>query len=297
MSGAYDAERQKIEIPLPWPTLREDLEARLKAMTVSHRADHGAGGALHEDTAYGLVKDPSREDGANLVYRKTFRDLNEKEIARIRDRRLRDLLSAHVEAEKKAGKDLKAALHSFTLRTDMPGIQQPIRHVRLTKPEKPEYLVTIRDEAGRPYKAYSAGENAFVDIFELPDGKWSGEATSVFRANQRGAEQAWRMAHPDARFIMRVFKGDMLRIDHNGQDKIVRVVRLEPSQKRLRLVGHNEAGTFEDRHNDPNDPLRWIFGTYDRLKEARAERVRVDELGRLWRVSPDDAVRSLRQDG
>jgi len=90
-----------------------------------------------------------------------------------------------------------------------------------------------------------------------------------------------------------VFKGDMLRLDHEGRSKIVRVVRLEPSQKRLRLVEHNEAGTFEERHNDPADPFRWIFGTYDRLKDGKAERIRTDELGRPWRVKPDEAARTL----
>ena len=43
MSSAYDDEREKIEIPLPWPTLRDDLDTRLKAMTVSHKPDHGYG--------------------------------------------------------------------------------------------------------------------------------------------------------------------------------------------------------------------------------------------------------------
>jgi len=296
MSSAYDEERQRIEIPLPWPSLRDDLDAKLKAMTVSHKADHGGGGktstsgALHEDTAYGVVKHPEKEGGANLVYRKGFRDLNDKEILRIRDIRLRELVVAHVESEKTAGKDLKAALQSFTER-DIPGIVQPVRHVRLTKSEKPEYLVAIRDKAGRPYKAYSAGENAFLDIFETIDGTWSGEAVSVFQANQGAYRPRWRDG--DARFVMRVFKGDMLRLDHDGRSKIVRVVRLEPSQKRLRLVEHNEAGTFEERHNDPADPFRWIFGTYERLKEGNAARIRTDELGRPWRVKPDEAARTL----
>jgi CRISPR-associated endonuclease Csn1 len=296
MSSAYDDERQRIEIPPPWPSLRDDLDAKLKAMTVSHKADHGGGGktstsgALHEDTAYGVVKHPEKEGGANLVYRKGFRDLNDKEILRIRDVRLRELVVAHVEDEKKAGKDLKAALQSFTQR-DIPGIVQPVRHVRLTKSEKPEYLVAIRDKNGAPYKAYSAGENAFVDIFETADGMWSGEAVSVFQANQGEHRPRWRDS--GARFVMRVFKGDMLRLDHDGRSKIVRVVRLEPSQKRLRLVEHNEAGTFEERHNDPTDPFRWIFGTYERLKEGNAARIRTDELGRPWRVKPDEAARTL----
>jgi hypothetical protein len=34
MSSAYDDERDKIEIPPPWPALRDDLDNRLKTMTV-----------------------------------------------------------------------------------------------------------------------------------------------------------------------------------------------------------------------------------------------------------------------
>lgn len=293
MSSAYDEERRRIEIPLPWPTLRDDLDAKLKAMTVSHKPDHGTTrqgnrdnttGALHEDTAYGLVKNPEKEDGANLVYRKSFLGLNDKEITRIRDRRLRDLLAAHVEAEKSVGKDLKAALLSFTERKDMPGIQQPIRHVRLTKSEKPEYLVTIKDKDGGSYKAYSAGENAFVDILEASGPKWVARAVTVFQANQ---ELATTADLPDgARFVMRVFKNDMLRIEHEGKVKIVRVVRLAPSSNTLYLVEHNEAGTLQKRHDDENDPFRWIFANFDKLREWNAVPIRVDEIGRLWRINP-----------
>src|SRR6185437_15058382 len=108
MSSAYDEERQKIEVPLPWPTLRDDLDAKLKAMVVSHKPDHGLQAKLHEDTAYGTISDPTKEDG-NLVYRKPFLLLNSNEIGRIRDLRLRGLVEAHVATEGAAGKDLKAA--------------------------------------------------------------------------------------------------------------------------------------------------------------------------------------------
>lgn len=288
MSSAYDDERDKIEIPMPWPSLRDDLDTKLGAMTVSHRPDHGVEAQLHEDTAYGAVKDPEKEDGGNLVYRKAFLALNEKEIGRIRDRRLRTFLQEHVAAEKIAGKDIKAALQSFSVRKDIPELVNGIRHVRLTKAEKPEYLVTLRDKSGNPYKSYSAGENAFVEIFETPDGKWHGEAMSVFNANQPDITLSWRSKYPDARLVMRVFKGDLLRIDDEGRSKIVRIVRLEPSAKRLRLAEHNEAGVLQDRHEDADDPFRWIFGTYDRLKDGNAERVRVDELGTPWQINADD---------
>jgi CRISPR-associated endonuclease Csn1 len=288
-SANNEEERDRIEIPPPWPSLRDDLDMKLKAMTISHKTDHGLQAKLHEDTAYGTISDPANEDG-NLVYRKPFVLLNEKEIGRIRDRRLRSLVEAHVTTERAAGKDLKAALQSFGARTDIQGLPHGIRHVRLTKAEKPDYLVTLTDKAGQPYKSYSAGENAYLEIFETADGHWRGEAMSVFRANQDGNTVRWPIEHPGARLVMRVFKGDLLRIEHDGKEKIVRIVRLEPSAKRLRLAEHNEAGTLQERHEEDADPFGWIFGQYDRLKEWNAQRVRVDEIGRVWRVRPEDTT-------
>jgi CRISPR-associated endonuclease Csn1 len=295
MSSAYDEERQKIEVPLPWSTLRDDLDAKLKAMTVSHKADHGGlgrkklgrdntSGQLHEDTAYRILEAP--EDGANLVYRKAFRDINEKEVERIRDRRLRALVESHLEREKAAGKDHKAALLSFAEREDIPGLPNGVRHVRLKKAEKPEYLVPIRDRSGKSYKAYSAGENAFVDILQTAEGKWIAQATTVFQANQKNEQPAAHIDGGANGLVMRVFKGDMLRIDHEGKNKVVKIVRLSPSNNVLYLVEHNEAGVFQARHDDKDDPFRWVFANFDKLREWNAERVRVDELGRVWRVQP-----------
>lgn len=112
---------------------------------------------------------------------------------------------------------------------------------------------------------------------------------SVFRANQRSAQLGWRAKYPEPRFVMRVFKGDILRIDHQGATKIVRIVRLSPSNNVLYLVEHNEAGNFQARHEDKDDPFRWIFANFDKLREWNSELVRVDELGRLWRIRQSEA--------
>ncbi len=293
MSSAYDEQRQKIDIPLPWESLRDDLDARLKTMTVAHKSDHGVGGQLHEDTAYGSIKHPEKEGGANLVYRTDFLSLNEKEIGRIRDIRLRELVQAHVEAEKADGKDLKSALQSFAARTDIPGLPNGVRHVRLTKTEKPNYLVPISSNDGAAYKAYSAGENAFVDIYETPDGRWAGEATSLFEANQSGYTPRWRSKRPDARFIMRVFKGDLIALDLAGVRTVMVVHRLDAAANRFKLAAHNETGNLDQRHTDEGDPFRWLMASYNTLKAMNAERVRTDELGRLWRVTPEEVARAL----
>jgi len=97
-------------------------------------------------------------------------------------------------------------------------------------------------------------------------------------AAQSGNARDWRTEYPDARFIMRLYKNDTIQLfdlDDDGKpiegsNCIKRVVRLEPSANRMRLVGV-----------DPKDPFRWDLATISRLKARRARRVRIDELGRV----------------
>ncbi|MCX8516775.1 MAG: type II CRISPR RNA-guided endonuclease Cas9 [Rhodoferax sp.] len=44
-------------MPLPWPTYREHVERAISNIWVSHKPDHGYEGAMHNDTAYGLLPD------------------------------------------------------------------------------------------------------------------------------------------------------------------------------------------------------------------------------------------------
>lgn len=290
IASAYDDERDRIEVPMPWESLRDELNARLEAMIVSHRPDHGTSGRLHEDTAYGVVDDAAE---GNLVYRKSFLALKPAEIGRIRDRRLRDLVEAHVAAAASAGHTFEQALATFNDTHRTPHTKEGVRHVRLLKPEKPEYLVPIRDREGNLVKAYSAGENAFVDIYEAPDGKWRGEATTVFQANRPEHRPAWSQT-AENRFVMRVFKGDLMALDHGGGRRTMVVHRLDAAAGRFKLAPHNEAGNLDRRHNEPDDPFRWLMASYGTLKAAGAECVRVDELGRIWRIRPDELRRGLK---
>ena len=293
MSSAYDKQRSKIIVPKPWDSLLDDLIARLAVMTVSHKPDHGVQGRLHEDTSYGIVQQPDMENGRHLVHRplKTFVDLTKNEIGRIRDKRLRALVLAHVRDQRALGNDLKLALRSFSERTDIPGLPNGIRRVRLLNPENPDALIEI---AGRNRAAYIPGENAFIDILETPEGKWVGEAVNVFQANQDGYQPGWMSATQPPRFIMRVYKGDLVALDDECGRTILRIHWLEPSADRLRLAPHNEAGNLQNRHNDPDDPFRWRMPSYNTLKSQNAACVRVDPLGRVWRVNPTEAERALR---
>lgn len=43
------------DVPLPWPTYRQHVQRAVEHIWVSHKPDHGYQGAMHNDTAYGLL--------------------------------------------------------------------------------------------------------------------------------------------------------------------------------------------------------------------------------------------------
>ncbi len=272
----------KDSFPEPYDGFRDDLFVRLETLIISHKLDHGlppgtqsnvhvTSGQLHEETAYGLVDEEIDGKHYNLVMRKAVDALTKNEIGRIRDDNLRaELQQVAYEAEG-AGKKLSDALAEF-------GEEKGIRRVRILKTEK---SVRIVRHGNGFTKAYSPGGNHRVEIYELPDGEWAGEGVTMYDANQPEFTPVWKKENPQSKLVMRVHNGDLIEGDFGEGRRVCRVYRLEPSAKRIRLAYHNEAGSIDQRHNDSEDPLRWIFGTYARLKEAKARRVRVDVLGRI----------------
>ncbi len=272
-TAAEDARERLIDdMPEPWEGFRDELRDRLERIVVSHKPDHGTQGRLHEETAYGLVRHPEKEDGYNLVYRKPLLDLNRNEIKRIRDKALRTRLSDYLYEAEGAGRKLKDALAAFSKETG-------VRRVRLLK--KQANAIPITGPDGTAYKAYSPGDNHHVDIFELPNGTWVGKAVTVFEANQICRQTDRSPEYPEAQLVMRVHKGDLLKMEHNGEEVVMKIVKLEPTNNRLWLCSHLDGGDLQKRHDNKDDPFRWALVSYNKLKERHARKVHVDVLGRV----------------
>jgi len=47
--------RLVVDMPLPWPNYRDHVQRAISNIWVSHKPDHGHEGAMHNDTAYGLL--------------------------------------------------------------------------------------------------------------------------------------------------------------------------------------------------------------------------------------------------
>jgi CRISPR-associated endonuclease Csn1 len=267
------------DIPTPFEGFRDVVRASVERIVVSHKPEHGTGGRLHEDTAYGIIEGPEKAIG-DLVTRKPIVSLTLKEIDGVRDLRLREALQALRESVGGDKKALAQALAKY-------GVENRIRRVRVLKPER-DFVIIKDRRTGMPYKAVIPGENHHIDIVEGADGKWRGFAVTVFAANQNDVASVWRSETLGGKLIMRVHKGDMIELaDKDGKRRIKRVVQLQISASRLCLAEHIEAGPLQDRHDSKgdykDDPFRWDLAAISNLKSRDARLVYVDEIGRVRR--------------
>lgn len=281
--AAEDSGVGKILDKVDWPfrEFRDAIRNRLDAIVISNKPEHGKRGALHEDTAYGLIRDAEEAKAlGNLVRRKPLADLTPGEVDGIRDAALRKAVQESVapfrDAKGKARdeKAFKAALAGFA-------IEKTVRRVRFGKEDAS--AVTIADRrTGQPYKAVAPGENHHIDIVQMRDGAWRGFAATVFEVNRKDFRPQWEREKLGGKLVMRLHKGDMVELEDKEGGRVIKVViRIEPSQARLRLMPHNEGGDLQKRHDDPDDPLRWDLATISGLKARGCIALKVDAIGRI----------------
>lgn len=274
-----DLDRVFQDVPVPFEGFRDRVRETVAAVTVSVKPEHGKGGALHEDTSYGLV--PETDPGAalgNLVVRKPLKGLTSGEVDRVRDPRLRAQLAAIVapfrDANGKArdAKGLARALEAF-------GAEHGIRRVRILKQNASVESISDR-RTGLPYRAVVPGENHHVDIVQMRDGSWRGFAASVFEVNRPGWRPEWEVQKLGGKLVMRLHKGDAVELtDADGQRRIKVVQQIEISANRIRLASHSDGGKLQDRHDDGDDPFRWDLATIPYLKRRGCVAVKVDPIG------------------
>jgi CRISPR-associated endonuclease Csn1 len=65
-------------MPLPWDSYRDHVQRAIDNIWVSHKPDHGHEGAMHNDTAYGLL------GGGKVQVRKTLDGVRTREIAALK---------------------------------------------------------------------------------------------------------------------------------------------------------------------------------------------------------------------
>jgi CRISPR-associated endonuclease Csn1 len=294
-----DLDRLFEGLPQPWEGFREELRDKLARVIVSHKPDHGrkgrpapgkdvTAGRLHNDTAYGFVKDSKNGEplknaqGLPIVVRRVpLMSLKPADIVdptRIPDEALRSAL--HDATRDRSGKHFEQALARFSQHHP---VFKGIRRVRVREALN---VIPIRDKAGRAYKAYKGDANARYDVWRLPDGKWVHDIVSMFDAHQ--PDQQDRRPHPAAKKVLSLRQNDMLAIERNGGGaELVRVVKFSTIGA-IALAPHNEGGALKARDAAPEgvDPFKYIYSSGGGLRKLKARQVRIDPLGRIFDPGP-----------
>ncbi len=235
-----------IEVPPPWKSFRTDAAAQVERITVSHRPDHNPAGRLHEDTSYGeILQDRARrrpsqqweiDKGYNLVVRKPLAGLKTGDIERVRDLTLRQKLMAALDGISDADKIAwAAALATFSSTTKT-------KTVRLVTKDKSARRVT--HGGGRFARRLIPGDIHAVCFWRLPNGEPATTYMSVWDANTPNAN--WAKPHPAAKKLFIASKGDALITLHKGEQKLVRVAKLQPSETNRNIVCVSAKAATDD---------------------------------------------------
>ena len=262
----------------PWPNFRAEVKASVDRLVVSHKPDHGVQGALHNDTAYGIVEPEDSKGRSTVVHRVPLSGMTKPaDLDAIRDPLIRDHLKA--ETVGLTGKEFTAALVAAGEK-----MTPPVRKVRILETLT---VIPITDKEGNPYKAYKGDGNYCYDIYAAGNGRWSGDVISRFAANRPDFDPNAKHAADGTPLIMRIRGGDMLAIEDEGQEgsrKIMRVVKF--SKGKIALAAHMEAGALKARDKDKDDPFKYKTVSPSGLQKLRARIIHVDPAGRVFDPGP-----------
>jgi CRISPR-associated endonuclease Csn1 len=288
-----EADRKRLidAIPPPWDGFAPDaLRPHLDRIVISHKPDHGTfgdksktTGALHNDTAYGLIG-PGKKGNWKVVSRNALRGVTKKEeLEGIRDAALRAALETLWDDVAKAGyKPGEFANRAEDDGVALGGRKMKVRRARMTEELN---VVQIKDrKTGKPYKAYKPDGNAFADIYQLPNGRWTAIVVQRFDANQPDFDPAKFRPHPAAKKIMRLHIDDMVAFEDGPRRRILRVVKM--SGQTITMADHLEGGALKARDADKNDIFKYVSKSASSLKDVGFRKVGVDEIGRLTDPGP-----------
>jgi CRISPR-associated endonuclease Csn1 len=268
----------------PWPGFAAEAKAAVERIVVSFKPDHGTGGKLHNDTAYGAVVGAG-EKGPNVVVRKPL-----AAFVKASPDDARTAIRDPVLAEKVAGTlaitDAKARAAALAV---LEHSGAPVRRVRTW-----ERLET-RPIPGAPYKRVKLDANHRIEFWRLPAkggraGKVVTQVVSLFDA--AADEEARRLArpvrerkpHPAAKLLLRLHKIDLVAFGEGEARRILRVVKF--SARQLAFADHYASGNLKVRDAEKADAFRYVYASVVMFAREKARQVWVDPAGRLHDPGP-----------
>lgn len=221
-SGRGADGRVRIEVPPLDPALEAAIRARVPAILPSVKPDHGLGGRMFKETAYG----PTGEKDV-FVTRKDITALTEKETGQVRDPDLRRLLRAAVDSGRAGGEKLDGILAGFAA-------AHGIKRVRILVRDQ-----TLAGIPSAPYKRYKPDSYVCCDVWWLPPrapgkgARYEGVFWGYRDVADGTLDRERGRPHPAARHVMRLFKDDLVATGPVEAPVIYRLYGFSTTNNRL----------------------------------------------------------------
>ena len=283
---------ENMPTPPKCPDFRKQIVERVSEMIVWHKPDHtvpgkieGTSDALHNDTAYGIVKGPDEKGIYLVVRRKSVSELkSERGLEGIADRKLGNDLRRLWARMKASNENCKWT--KFAQEAALPGIVTPegVHRVRVHEKMAKDALIFIFDHNGHPYKAYKSDGNSFMDIYRQPNGRWKGEIVRIFDANKPNFVPDYEEKYGKSSFVMRLHANDLVAVGEGTTRRVLRVVKL--SGQRITCADSYEGGQLKSRHTRGDDHFRYFEKSAGAMQKERLRQLGVDDLGRIHDPGP-----------
>lgn len=260
----HDLDRLVINLPSYWNRFREDAVEAIEKIVVSHKSDHGKNTQLHDETYYGILKEPYfLDDGKkskepyNLVASCSILTLKKSEAKFVRDAKLREEL-VRIANEASSDKEFRTKfLPEFSKRTG-------VKNVRFY--DKNQSIIEISHPQKNPRfsKAIKTNGNHHISVWKMPDGAIKTDVVSNFKMNcpfeikenelgQKFVNKQRKFLqnqdyeklkpHPAAKLLIRLFKDDLVRLEENGTIKTARIA----------VIGSTNQCYYFDHKNSSSD--------------------------------------------
>jgi CRISPR-associated endonuclease Csn1 len=118
-----------------------------------------------------------------------------------------------------------------------------------------------------------------MELWRLPNGEVVHNVVTTFEAHSGATRR-----HPAAKFVTRLYKGDMVRVENSKFGPVVAIVAKFSGDGKIELVPQNEANA-SDRYRKTKEDLYIRLSAKSAIKSG-LRRVVVDEIGRVRDPGP-----------
>ena len=228
------------EMPIPWQSYREHVERALDNIIVSHKPDHGYQGAMHEETAWGLL-------GNGGVTRRVRPEDGGPRQREVKNKKVVEISSTR--SPKRHGVDENG--HPISYKGYVGGNNYCIE---IWRDDKGKWKGDVISTFGAYQVIREHGEREGLKLLRNSNYSLTGKP-----------------------LVARLMTNDTVCMKIDEDELIMRVVKIRHDGQ-ITFSEHNESNV-DARNRDKEDPFMYISKTPGSFQKAKGRRVTVSEIG------------------